>query len=133
MSIQTEISIGEFLDKVTILQIKTERIKDKIKLENIRKELETLLSVWDQSPYADSDIDSEMSELRRINEALWDIEDDIRDKEAAQEFDDRFVELARSVYFTNDKRAEVKKKINEKLGSGLIEEKSYADYTGNRK
>lgn len=128
MSIQVEVSIGEFLDKLTILQIKSEKIEEKRKLANVNKELETLLDIWQHSPYANSAIEQEVASLRAINEQLWEIEDDIRDKELKKEFDQRFIELARAVYVTNDKRAAIKKMINEKLGSGLVEEKSYADY-----
>jgi Family of unknown function (DUF6165) len=129
VSINIELSVGELLDKVTILQIKSERIDDPIKLENINKELQVLLSLWSDSSYSKKDLDKEIAELKSINEALWDIEDKIRDKEAVQTFDQEFIELARSVYFTNDKRADIKKIINTKTGSELIEEKSYSDYS----
>ena len=128
MSINIEISIGEFWDKVTILQIKADRIKDKDKLINITKELNQLVDHWKKSSHNEIGIDEELKKLRNINEQLWDIEDNIRDKEKGQEFDDVFIELARSVYFTNDKRADVKKKINKKMGSSLVEEKSYKEY-----
>jgi len=131
MSINIEISIGEFWDKITILQIKADRIKDKDKLINITKELNQLVDHWEKSSHNEIEIDAELKKLRHINEQLWDIEDNIRDKELAQEFDDVFVELARSVYFTNDKRAEVKKEINKKMGSSLVEEKSYKEYNEN--
>lgn len=131
MSINIEISIGEFWDKITILQIKADRIKDKDKLVNITKELNQLVDHWEKSSHNETGIDEELKKLRHINEQLWDIEDNIRDKEQAQEFDDVFVELARSVYFTNDKRAEVKKDINKKMGSSLVEEKSYKEYNEN--
>ncbi len=128
MSIKTEISLGEFLDKLTILEIKHARIKDQQKLQNIINELETLSSLWKTSGYADSDIDMEMNMLRKVNERLWEIEDRIRDKEARGEFDEGFIELARSVYIQNDERAKIKKSINTKLGSQLVEEKSYKEY-----
>lgn len=131
MSINIEISIGEFWDKITILQIKADRIKDKNKLINITKELNQLVNHWKKSSHNEIQIDAELKKLRHINEQLWDIEDNIRDKELAQEFDDVFVELARSVYFINDKRAEVKKEINKKMGSSLVEEKSYKEYNEN--
>jgi hypothetical protein len=131
MSINIEISIGEFWDKITILQIKADRIKDKDKLINITKDLNQLVDHWEKSSHNEIEIDAELKKLRHINEQLWDIEDNIRDKELAQEFDDVFVELARSVYFTNDKRAEVKKEINKKMGSSLVEEKSYKEYNEN--
>ena len=128
MSINTEISVGEFLDKLTILEIKKSRITDPQKLQNILEELEALRSRWDGSDYANADIAKEMLLLRQVNERLWDIEDRIRDKEAKGEFDEDFVELARSVYLQNDERAAIKKDINEKLGSRLVEEKSYKEY-----
>jgi len=131
MSINIEISIGEFWDKITILQIKADRIKDEDKLVNITKELNQLVDHWEKSSHNEIKINEELKKLRRFNEQLWEIEDDIRDKEQAQEFDNVFVELARSVYFTNDKRAEVKKEINKKMGSSLVEEKSYKEYNEN--
>ena len=129
MSIKIELSIGELLDKISILQIKAERIDDPSKMKNINKELDVLMSLWNDSPYSDTNLSSEINELKNINEALWDIEDKIRDKERNQVFDKDFIELARSVYFTNDKRAEIKRIINGKTGSELIEEKSYSDYS----
>lgn len=128
MSIKTEISVGEFLDKLTILQIKQARIRDSVKLANINRELETLMQLWSVSVYAGADIENALTHLRKVNEKLWDIEDDIREKESAGEFDQEFIELARAVYITNDERARIKKRINEQLGSGLVEEKSYKDY-----
>jgi|TARA_Y100001970_G_C14115395_1_gene793264 hypothetical protein len=129
VSIKIELSIGELLDKISILQIKAERIDDPSKVKNINKELDVLMSLWNDSPYSDTNLSSEINELKNINEALWDIEDKIRDKERNQVFDKDFIELARSVYFTNDKRAEIKRIINGKTGSELIEEKSYSDYS----
>lgn len=131
MSINIELSVGELLDKVTILQIKAERISDTVKLENINKELNVLTSLWEQSSYLKADLEESIQALKEVNEALWDIEDKIRDKEKAQCFDQEFIELARSVYFTNDKRADIKKEINTKTGSELVEEKSYSDYSAN--
>ena len=131
MSINIEISTGEFRDKITILKIKADRIKDKDKLRNITNELNQLVDHWEKYSHKEIEIDGELKKLRNINEQLWDIEDNIRDKERAQEFDDVFVKLARSVYFTNDKRAEVKKEINKKMGSLLVEEKSYKEYKEN--
>jgi hypothetical protein len=93
--------------------------------------LNQLIDHWEKSSHNKIEIDGELKKLRYINEQLWDIEDDIRNKEQAQQFDDVFVELARSVYFTNDKRAEVKKEINNKMGSSLVEEKSYKEYKEN--
>ena len=129
VSIKIELSVGELLDKITILQIKSERIGDASKLENINKELHVLQSLWKASPYSQNNIGENISELKVINEELWDIEDKIRDKEKEQAFDEGFIELARSVYFTNDKRAEIKRTINNKTGSELIEEKSYSEYS----
>lgn len=128
MSIKTDISVGEFLDKLTILQIKQARISDLTKLININRELEVLQGLWRRSEYFNAKIADELDELRQVNEQLWDIEDDIRDKEALGEFDSVFIELARAVYVTNDRRAKIKKTINIKLGSGIVEEKSYKDY-----
>ncbi len=131
MSIKIELSVGELLDKVTILQIKSERINDVAKLENINKELNVLQSLWNSSSFAEIDLDENIKDLKAVNEELWDIEDKIREKESKQAFDNEFVQLARSVYFTNDKRAEIKRIINTKTGSELIEEKSYSDYSAN--
>ena len=129
MTIKVELSYGEMLDKITILQIKSERMTDAAKVANVTKELNLLNDLWKSDEKSAIDITEEFAGLKKINEALWDIEDDIRDKERAKEFDEKFIELARSVYFTNDKRAEIKREINMKLGSELIEEKSYSDYT----
>ena len=129
MTIKVELSYGEMLDKITILQIKSERISDAGKVANVNKELNLLNSLWQADEKSGIDISEDFSKLKKINEALWDIEDDIRDKERAKEFDDRFIELARAVYVTNDQRADIKRVINVKLGSDLVEEKSYADYT----
>lgn len=128
MNIHVSVSAGECLDKITILEIKATQIKDAAKLTNINHELKILRSICVVALPNEIDISAEMAELKSINEALWQIEDDIRDKEFAGEFDQQFIELARSVYFTNDKRAAIKRLLNEKLGSELIEEKSYVDY-----
>ena len=128
MSVQVEISTGELIDKISILQIKSERITDQSKLENIKIELESLLDTWENSSFSKTEIAEEITQIREVNEKLWELEDDIRIKEASQSFDEEFVRLARSVYITNDQRAEIKRKINEKLGSALIEEKSYSNY-----
>jgi len=129
MSIKIELSVGELLDKISILQIKAERIVDPSKLENINKELDVLMSLWKDSAYSNNNLESETNELKAINEELWAIEDKIRDKERNQVFDKGFIELARAVYITNDKRADIKRIINSKTGSELIEEKSYSDYS----
>ncbi|MCK5722421.1 MAG: hypothetical protein KAI84_07760 [Gammaproteobacteria bacterium] len=129
MTINVELSYGEMLDKITILQIKSERISDAAKVANVNKELGLLNNLWQADEKSSVDISNEFTALKEINEKIWDIEDDIRDKERAKEFDEKFIELARSVYFSNDKRAEIKREINMKLGSELIEEKSYSDYS----
>ncbi|KAF0192007.1 MAG: hypothetical protein FD165_1341 [Gammaproteobacteria bacterium] len=128
MNLSAEISVGEFLDKVTILEIKAGRIHDPAKLRNVRNELDTLRATWQASPFSHRDIAAEIARLKGINERLWVIEDDIRLKESQGAFDDEFIQLARSVYIINDERAAVKREINLKLGSALVEEKSYADY-----
>ncbi len=129
MSIQIDISVGELLDKITILQIKSERIKNDAKLENINKELGILQAQWISSAYKGNDLDKNVKALKIVNEKLWDIEDQIRTKESQQCFDQEFIELARSVYFTNDERAEIKRELNSQTGSDLVEEKSYSDYS----
>ncbi|WP_257387877.1 DUF6165 family protein [Tahibacter caeni] len=126
--ITTPISHGELIDKITILEIKSERIADPAKLTNVRKELDLLLEVWSGDAAAAVDIGAERARLKAVNQALWDIEDRIRLKEKAQSFDAEFIELARAVYFQNDDRAAIKREINLKLGSQLIEEKSYQNY-----
>ena len=122
------VSPGEVLDKITILEIKSERMTDPEKVANVRAELSLLQETWAHAVAEDDVIRRLHAELKEINEGLWEIEDDIRDKERVKEFDQRFIELARSVYFTNDRRSEVKKKLNLHLGSQIIEEKSYQDY-----
>jgi len=126
--ISVPVSFGELIDKITILEIKAAQIRDAGKLANVRVELDLLTSTWDANPAARTDIGAERAQLRAVNQALWDIEDRIRVKEKAQAFDAEFVELARAVYFRNDERAAVKRAINLKLGSQLVEEKSYQDY-----
>ena len=128
MSLLAPVPVGEFLDKLTILEIKSDRIKDPQKLENIRHELLKLRGTWQSSDYADAGLEPEYSKLRAVNERLWVIEDDIRDLERARDFGADFIALARAVYVTNDERAALKKALNLKLGSDLVEEKSYADY-----
>lgn len=122
------VSHGELIDKMTILEIKSERIADAAKRANVRTELDLLNATWAGDPASGIDIAQERSRLRAVNEALWDIEDRIRLKEKAQAFDAEFIELARSVYVRNDERAAIKREINTRLGSTLIEEKSYQDY-----
>ena len=127
-NISVPVSPGEVLDKITILEIKSERIGDADKLVNVRRELELLSQTWDRLIAADDTIRSLKSRLKEVNEALWEIEDDIRDKERAREFDDEFIRLARAVYVTNDKRSVIKKELNLHLGSQIVEEKSYQAY-----
>lgn len=122
-----EISHGEIVDKLTILQIKKENITDPSKLDNITKEYDYLFSVV-ENDLGISTSSPEYLELFSVNKELWGIEDDIRDKERLKEFDDDFIKLARSVYYTNDIRAKIKKEINLKYSSGFVEEKSYQPY-----
>jgi hypothetical protein len=128
MEIQVPISPGELIDKITILEIKSQRMSDARKLANVRAERDLLLATWKASAYSAQNIEAEWAQLRSINEKLWVIEDDIRDQERAATFGEEFIRLARAVYFINDDRAAVKRLINEKLGSTIREEKSYADY-----
>ena len=127
-NIYVPVSPGEVLDKITILEIKSERMSDPAKLANVRTELDLLRKTWAEAVNEDDVIRDLYRRLKEINESLWEIEDDIRDKERAKTFDDRFVELARSVYFTNDRRSVIKKELNLHLGSRIVEEKSYQDY-----
>jgi hypothetical protein len=123
---QIEVSIGEIVDKLSILQIKLENITDEAKLVNIKKEFDYLYNI------VFKDLKMQLDDYQRllnINKQLWDIEDDIRDEERAKRFEDKFIELARAVYVTNDERSRIKKDINVKYGSDFVEEKSYQDYT----
>ena len=122
------ISPGELLDKITILQIKVERIADPVKVANVKTELDMLSKVWSEAVEADAEITALTAELKSVNESLWEIEDDIRDEERNRRFGERFIELARAVYVTNDERANAKKKVNLHLNSSIVEEKSYQDY-----
>ena len=126
--IQTPVSYGELIDKITILEIKSRRMTDEAKLANVRNELDLLNATWANDAASRKDIGDERASLLAVNELLWDIEDRIRLKERAQAFDHEFIELARAVYFRNDERAAFKRAINLKLGSQLVEEKSYQDY-----
>ena len=120
---KVEVSNGEVVDKITILKIKLDKIKDSDKLENIKKEYRIL------SPYMESfEVRREFENLHAINFLLWEVEDNIREKEKIEEFDEEFISLARQVYRLNDERARIKKTINEKTGSELIEEKSYKEW-----
>jgi len=126
--IEVPVSYGELIDKITILEIKSVQMTDASKLANVRNELELLGATWANAEASETDISAERSRLHAVNASLWDIEDRIRLKERAQAFDAEFIELARSVYFQNDERAAIKREINLKLGSELVEEKSYQDY-----
>ena len=126
--ISVPVSPGELIDKLTILEIKSERMSDAKKVANVKLELQLLSDTWAKSDYAKININTEWSELKRINAQLWDIEDQIRDEERHQRFGEEFIRLARAVYFINDDRAAVKRLINDKLGSKIVEEKSYANY-----
>ena len=130
MLLQVPLSVGEVLDKITILEIKSERIGDADKLKNIHNELNALRPLVDGEPFNSDEITALFAELKSINEELWVIEDDIREQEGKRDFGQRFIDLARAVYVTNDRRADVKKRINLATGSDLVEEKSYEDYTG---
>lgn len=126
--VMAPVSWGELIDKITILEIKAARIEDAAKLVNVKRELDALSAIRDEALPEGADIHALTAELRAVNEKLWDIEDDIREKERAQDFGAGFIELARAVYRTNDRRAALKRQINEALGSDLVEEKSYRPY-----
>jgi hypothetical protein len=126
--IKVPISPGELLDKITILRIKSQRMIDPQKLHNVRLELDALQGTWASSAFAGFDIEADVHALMTVNERLWVIEDDIRDKERGQSFDAEFIRLARAVYVENDERAAIKRRINAKLGSTIVEEKSYRPY-----
>lgn len=126
--VEIAVSVGELVDKVTILEIKAERIGDPAKVANVGRELAVLRGSLDRLVAAEPGIASLKGELRRVNETLWQIEDDIRDCERSKDFGPRFVTLARSVYRTNDARAALKRAIDDLVGSELVEEKSYSAY-----
>lgn len=126
--IRIPVATGELLDKITILRIKSERIADPDKLANVRRELSLLEGIWAGIDAGDARVADCIDRLKEVNEALWEIEDRIRVKESRSNFDQDFIELARSVYFTNDKRAAIKREINDLTGSTLTEEKSYQEY-----
>lgn len=119
------VSIGELIDKITILEIKSQRITDKLKLENVERELNALHGICEVEQLYIPELEDVVQELKSVNEQLWDIEDQIRLKEESQDFGEDFIKLARSVYITNDKRALLKREINQITGSPLVEEKSY--------
>jgi hypothetical protein len=123
-----EVSIGEVADKITILEIKLERIRDQAKLEHVRLEYDLLSKALRDALV---EIDPEdMRQLRAVNRTLWEVEDRLRAKQRDGEFDDEFIDLARSVYVENDRRFEIKTRINRKAGSTIMEEKEYVDYGG---
>ncbi len=122
------VSLGELLDKIVILEIKEERISDEAKLANVRTELQSLRAIRLASLQGSPEIEMWEKALREANEELWDLEDRIRDKERADDFGPEFVEVARLIYRTNDKRANAKKMINTICGSTIVEEKSYQPY-----
>ncbi len=121
-----EVSIGEVVDKVSILSIKLEKFKDEAKKANVKTEFDILAPEMEKAGVSLSS--KEFADLKAVNLLLWDIEDSIRIKESKGEFDDEFIQIARSVYFKNDIRAEIKKEINLKFGSLLVEEKEYVEY-----
>ncbi len=127
-TVKVEISAGDLIDKLTILQIKAERISDPDKLANVRIALRHFSDTRDEALSQSDELARLEESLKAFNEKLWDIEDEIRNCEAAKDFGPRFIELARSVYQTNDRRATVKKQIDELFGSTITDEKSYADY-----
>ena len=122
------VSPGELLDKITILRIKSARMSDAVKLANVRHELQLLEQTWAASVPAGVAVAEEERALQAVNERLWDVEDRLRDLEAEKRFDKEFTELARAVYINNDERAALKKRVNTRLGSTLVEEKSYRPY-----
>ncbi len=130
MQIFIPVSAGELVDKVSILRIKTERMEDPDKLQNVRHELRALQGVLEEIPVSEDQLEEWLEDLIDVNAQLWEIEDDIRSCEAAEDFGPRFIELARAVYRTNDLRAKLKREINEETGSTLVEEKSYVDPDG---
>ena len=129
MSVIVAVSWGELIDKISILEIKRERLSDPAQLANVEHEHATLCAARDAALPDGADIAENFAALRAVNETLWQIEDDIRDCERAQEFGETFIALARSVYINNDERAAIKRRINEALGSEIVEEKSYSNYS----
>ena len=127
-TITVETAPGELIDKITILEIKAERILDPDKVQNVKVELHTLAEARDRAISSTPELNDLTAQLKAANIALWEIEDAIRDCEREKDFGDKFIQLARSVYRSNDRRAALKREINVLLGSRLVEEKSYADY-----
>ncbi len=128
MQLLAPLSVGELIDKITILKIKQKKATDPQQMTNITHELSELESTWEKDKAPELDISDLFEQLTQVNEALWAIEDDIRAKEAANCFDQQFIELARSVYKQNDRRAALKKELNLRSGSALVEEKLYQKY-----
>ena len=128
VNVSVPVAPGELIDKITILEIKLERIEAEAKLENIKKELDVLSQAYNRAVPKSEKLIKLTVELKKINELLWEIEDEIRGCERTKDFGDTFIKLARAVYVTNDKRMKVKRAINDLLGSQIIEEKSYAAY-----
>lgn len=128
-SLMIEVGAGELIDKITILKIKAVRMTDPAKLKNVKHELDVLSRARAENLNQSDELDRLEEALRLINEVLWVIEDDIRVCEAARDFGPKFIELARSVYIQNDKRAAIKKSINELCGSSIVEEKSYTEFS----
>ena len=128
MKLLVEVAPGELIDKITILEIKLQKMKDEAKLANVRREYEILMETFHANIEETEELRSLIDALRAANQKIWDIEDEIRDLERAKNFGDQFVAVARSVYRSNDRRAATKRRINELLNSVIIEEKSYSDY-----
>ena len=128
MEVTVTVSVGELLDKIVILEIKRERIKDPRKLANVTRELDVLISASSRNITITEEVAELVGELKRVNLRLWDIEDEIRDCERNKDFGEKFIDLARAVYHTNDRRAELKNRLNSITGSVIVEEKSYQEY-----
>lgn len=128
MQLLAPVSVGELIDKITILKIKRQKTSDAQKLANVKRELEALCAGWEKNKPAGLDISELENQLSEVNKQLWDIEDKIRAKELANTFDQEFIDLARAVYKHNDLRARIKKQINLNSGSSLVEEKLYQEY-----
>jgi len=127
-SVLVDIAPAELIDKITILAIKSERMDDEVKLENVRHELDILTANRVKVIQASPELDALTAKLKTVNEALWEIEDDIRECEATKDYSQKFIDLARAVYVSNDERANLKREINLLLGSDIVEEKSYKPY-----
>ena len=129
-TVNVPVAFGELIDKITILEIKRARITDPARLRNVEHEYRLLLDMWTSATPADPGLDDLRAALQTVNEVIWGIEDDIRDHERRGDFGPAFVALARGVYHNNDRRAALKREVNERLNSAIVEEKSYTDYTG---